>query len=430
MIRLSRLSFASPNTIAMATPKRAVITGLGIISPLGIGLAAFWESCTAGRSGVRRIAAFDPSDLTSQIAGQVDGFEPLAYMGAKLASRTERYVQFALAAGKEAATASGIHGAVRPDRLGIILGTGSGGLSVSDKYVLLAAERGWAKTDPLVLLKLLPDMAASNLAIEIGAKGPVMTLVAACVSSTQAIGEALRIIRSNAADVVLAGGTEASVTPFGMGTFCLLRALSTNNCEPERASRPFDAARDGFVLAEGAAILVVEELEHARRRDARIIAELVGYAQTSDAYHLVTPSREGEGASHCIELALRDAHLKPDNIDYINAHGTSTLLNDVAETKAIRSVFGKRAYSIPTSSIKSMMGHALGAAGAIETIAAVMTLQTEILPPTINLDSPDPQCDLDYVPNEARRQPTRVIVKNSFGFGGQNACLVLRRFET
>jgi 3-oxoacyl-[acyl-carrier-protein] synthase II len=286
---------------------------------------------------------------------------------------------------------------------------------------------GWTAADPLALLKLLPDMAASNLAVRFGAKGPVITVVAACVSSTQAIGQALNLIRSGAADVVLAGGTEAPVTRIGVAGFCLLRALSVRNEEPERASRPFDAGRDGFVLSEGSAILVIEELQHARRRTAPVLAELRGYAQTSDAQHLVQPDRKGQGAARCIELALMDAGISAEEVDYINAHGTSTVLNDIAETSAVKLALGRNAYDIPISSIKSMIGHTLGAAGAIETVAAIKTLETGILPPTVNLDEPDPQCDLDYVPNDLRECDVEIVLKNSFGFGGQNACLVLSK---
>jgi 3-oxoacyl-[acyl-carrier-protein] synthase II len=336
-------------------------------------------------------------------------------MSEKLAGRTARFTQFAIAAAQEAVDASDILSNVSLERLAVTLGNGSGGLGSTDK------------SDPFALLKILPDMAASNLSIKFGAKGPVLTTVAACVSSTQAIGEALRLIRLGEADAVLAGGTEARVTAAGMIGFCLLKALSTRNDDPAQASRPFDVDRDGFVLAEGAAMFVVEELGHARERRAPILAELLGYAQTSDAYHLVMPDRGGEGAARCIRACLADAGVAVADIDHINAHGTSTPLNDISETRAVKEVFAERAYEVPMSSIKSMMGHALGGAGAIETVAAVRTLQTGIVPPTINLTHPDPQCDLDYVPNEARMHPTRTLLKNSFGFGGQNACLILRR---
>lgn len=401
---------------------------MGVISPLGCDVDAFWASCVAGRSAVRQIAAFDASNLPSRIAGEVRGFQPQRHMSEKLIGRTDRFTQFAIASANEALHHSGAIGAVQPERLGIVLGNGGGGLGVIGNYPQIFIDKVWDTSDRLALLKLLPDAAASNLAILTGAKGPVMTLVAACVSSTQAIGEAVRLIRHDEADVVLAGGTEAGVTFSGMIGFCLLRALSTRNGQPERASRPFDSGRDGFVLAEGAAMLAIEELEHALSRGAPILAEISGYAQTCDAHHLVIPERNGTEAARCIEHALGDASIDAADVDYISAHGTSTPHNDVAETRAIKSAFGERAARVPISSLKSMMGHALGATGAIETIAAVMALKSDVVPPTINFEKPDPQCDLDYVPNKARSLPVRVVLKNSFGFGGQNACLVLTRF--
>lgn len=407
--------------------RHVVITGMGVVSPLGIGVDEFWTSCAAGASGVRRIAAFDPAELPSQIAGEVSRFDPLRYMSEKLAGRTERFIQLVMAAAEQALDQSQVISSVNQERLGIALGSGSGGLGALGRYRYLWDETDRGAPDRLALLKLLPDMASSNLAIRIGARGPVMTMVAACVSSTQAIAEAVRLVRADQADVVMACGTEAPVTRSGMMGFCLLRALSTRNGEPERASRPFDVGRDGFVLAEGAAVLVLEELEHARRRGASVLAEILGYGQTSDASHLVMPDAQGTQAARCISVALQDAKVTPADIDYISAHGTSTPLNDMAETRAIKAALGNRAYQVPISSIKSMMGHALGAAGIIETVAAVMTLISDTLPPTINLEVADPECDLDYVPNWARRQATETVLKNSFGFGGQNVTLVLAK---
>lgn len=404
---------------------RVVITGMGVVTPLGIGVASYWDSCVRGRSGVRRISAFDPTGLTSQIAGEVRDFDPLDHMSEKLTRRTERFTHFAIAAVQQAADQAGGLVGVAPERLGITLGNGGGGLGVLDKFPLISAVTGWERTDRFALLKALPDMATANLAMRFGAKGPALTLVASCVSSTQAIGEGLRLIRDGSADAVIACGTEAGVTRIGMTGFCLLHALSTRNDAPERASRPFDAGRDGFVLSEGAGAIIMERLDHAQGRGVEPIADVLGYGRTSDAYHLVSPSPEGEGAARCVRAALADAEIEPADIDYVNAHGTSTKLNDVAETKAMKAVFGARASDVPMSSIKSMMGHSLGAAGAIETIAAVMTLRTGTLPPTINLENPAPGCDLDYVADGPRSKPVEIVLKNSFGFGGQNASLVL-----
>jgi 3-oxoacyl-[acyl-carrier-protein] synthase II len=365
-----------------------------------------------------------------KIAGEVRGFDPEQYMDRKEARRMARFSQFAVAAASQAIESAGLRdGAVDPDRMGVVLGNGYGGLPNTDETMRTLIAKGGMRVDPFYMLKTLPNMAAAHLAIRFQAKACNATVVTACAAATQAMGEAVEKIRLGQADVMLSGGTEAGICELGMASFSVMKVLSTHNDEPAKASRPFDARRDGFISSEGAGVFVLENLEHAQARSARILAEIIGVAATADAYHMVAPCADGDGAARCMRLALEDAGIAREEIDYINAHGTSTPLNDAAETKAIKTALGEHAYQIPISSTKSMIGHALGASGAIESVACVKTLQTGVIHPTINYEYPDPDCDLDYVPNQTRRSEVRVVLKNSFGFGGQNACLVFRRFE-
>jgi 3-oxoacyl-[acyl-carrier-protein] synthase II len=410
--------------------RRVVITGMGAVSPLGLNVDQLWDGLISGRSGVDFVQSIDTSAYPVKIAGEVRGFEPEQYMDRKDARRMARFSQFAVAATAEAVEMAGLKpGSINPERLGVVLGNGYGGLPNSDEAVRTIVEKGGMRIDPFYMLKTLPNMAASHLTLRFQAKAYTGTIVTACAAATQAIGEATNVIRRGDADAMLTGGTEAGICELGMASFSVMKVLSTESEQPARASRPFDAKRDGFVSSEGAGAFVIEELEHARARGATILGEIVGFAATADAYHIVAPCVDGDGAARCMRLALGDAGVAPEEIDYINAHGTSTQLNDAAETAGIKAALGEHAYQVPLSSSKSMLGHALGASGALESIACVRTLQTGVIHPTINYEFPDPACDLDYVPNVPRNADVRVILKNSFGFGGQNACLVFRRYE-
>ena len=410
--------------------RRVVITGMGAITPLGLSPEEFWQGCVEGRSGVTPITAFDASAYPVRINAAVKGFDPLDYIDRKEARRMARFTQFAVAAARQAIDAAGLQlDKEDTSRIGVVLGNGNGGVPNTEEAGRTLVEKGGMRMDPFFVPKMLPNMAASQVAIQFGLGGYNNTAITACAASTQAIGDALEVIRRGKAEVMVTGGTEAGICEMGLSSFCVMRALSTHNEEPEKASRPFDAERDGFVCAEGAAILVLESLEHAQARGATILAELAGCASSGDAYHIVAPCENGEGALRAMRWALEDAGITTDDVDYINAHGTSTVLNDLAETRAIKGLFGERAYKIPISSTKSMIGHALGGAGALESVACVKTLQTGVIHPTINQDHPDPECDLDYVPGKCRKADVRIVLKNSFGFGGQNACLVFKRFE-
>jgi 3-oxoacyl-[acyl-carrier-protein] synthase II len=410
--------------------RRVVITGMGVVSPLGLTVDELWNGLLEGRSGISLMENLDTTAYPVKLGGEVRGFDPEQYMERKEARRMARFSQFAVAASEEAARGAGLRaGGVDPERLGVLLGNGYGGLPNTDEAVRTIVEKGGMRVDPFYMPKALPNMAASQLALRHQAKGYSGTIVTACAAATQAIGEARNVIRRGEADVMLTGGTEAGMCELGMASFCVMKVLSTRNDDPTKASRPFDAKRDGFVSAEGAGVFVIEALEHAQARGAPILAEIIGFAATADAYHIVVPCADGEGASRCMTRALQDAGVAPEEVDYINAHGTSTLLNDAAETAAIKKTLGEHAYQVPVSSTKSMLGHALGASGGLESVACVKTLQTGIIHPTINYEYPDPACDLDYVPEGPRRADVRVVLKNSFGFGGQNACLVFRRFE-
>ncbi len=410
---------------------RVAITGMGAISPLGNSVSEFWQACVEGKSGIDYVTQFDATGYPSRIAGEVKDFDPQDYMDRRQARRMSRFSQFAVAAGHQALQAAELDLRREEDlgRIGVILGNGIGGLPNIEEAVTSIREKGGMRIDPFFMPKMLPNMAAAQLSMVIGAKGYSNTVITACAAGTQAMGDSMDLIRSGRADVVLTGGTEAALCELGLSGFAVMRALSTRNDEPQKASRPFDRDRDGFVAAEGAAIFVFEDLERARRRNAPIIAEIAGYGACSDAHHVVAPCADGEGAIRAMTWALEDAGVTPEEVDYISAHGTSTKLNDSSETLAIKKTFGEQAYRIPISATKSMIGHPFGAAGALESVACLESMRHGIIHPTINYENPDPECDLDYVPNEARRADIRVALKNSFGFGGQNACLLFKQIE-
>ena len=410
--------------------RRVAITGMGALTPIGNSVSEFWQGCIEGKSGIDYVTQFDATGYPSRIAGEVKGFDALDWMDRRDARRMSRFSQFAVAASRQALESAELN-LDREDRgrVGVILGNGIGGLPNIQEAVHTIRDKGGMRIDPLFMPKMLPNMAAAQLSMILGAKGYSNTVTTACAAGTQAMGDSLDLIRAGRADVVLTGGTEAALCELGLCGFAVMRALSTQNDEPQKASRPFDAGRDGFVAAEGAAIFVYEELEHARRRGAPIIAEIAGYGACNDAYHVVAPCVDGEGAIRAMTWAMEDAGVTPEEVDYISAHGTSTKLNDAAETFSIKKAFGEQAYRVPISATKSMIGHAFGAAGALESVACLEAMRHGVIPPTINYDNPDPECDLDYVPNEARRADVRVALKNSFGFGGQNACLVFKRLD-
>ena len=409
--------------------RRVVVTGLGLVTPLGIGVEKTWTAIIAGRSGVGRITRFDPSEFPSQIAAEVKNFDPADFIEKKEIKKMDKFIQFGVAAAKMAVEDSGLRitDAIA-ERVGVYVGSGMGGLPAIEATHSKLLEGGVKKVSPFFIPMTIINLVSGHIAMMHGAKGPNSAVVTACASGTHAIGDAFKIIQRGDADVMIAGGTEAVISPLGIGGFCAMRALSVRNDEPEKASRPFDALRDGFVMGEGAGVVVLEELNWAERRGARIYAEVKGYGMTGDAYHMTTPSPEGEGAARCIKIALNDAGLSIEEVDYINAHGTSTKFNDENETAAIKSVFGKRAYEMPVSSTKSMTGHLLGAAGGIEAIFSVLAMENGVIPPTMNYEFPDVECDLDYVPNKSRAANVDIAMSNSFGFGGTNACLVFKKY--
>ena len=415
----------------MTSPRRrrVVVTGMGALTPLGESVAEFWDGLLAGRSGVGPMTLADPTDYPCQISGEVSGFDPERYLERREARRMSRFSQLAVAAAQEAAAQARLDGGTDRERLGVLLGNGNGGYPDIDAAMRVLVERGGMRISPFYFPMTLPNMAAANVSRAFGALGPSSTVTTACAASTQSIGDAVEIIRRGVTDVMISGGAEAGISQLGLAGFCVMRALSTRNDEPQRASRPFDAHRDGFVPAEGAGILIVEALDHALARGAEPLAEILGYGASSDAHHQFQPDEDGEGAARAVRWALQDAGVGPGDVDYVNAHGTSTPLNDASETKAIKRAFGARAASVPISSTKSMIGHALGGAGGMEAVACVQSIRTGAIHPTINYETPDPECDLDYVPNQARRAEVRIVLSNSFGFGGQNACLVFGAYE-
>jgi 3-oxoacyl-[acyl-carrier-protein] synthase II len=410
--------------------RRVVITGMGAVTPLGLDVSSTWSNLIAGKSGVSLITSWDASAYDCRFAAQVKDFEPRKYFfNEKDARRADRYSQLAMASAKEAVKHAGLDPQqLQLDRVGVLVGSGIGGLkSLADQDEILLA-KGPGRVSPFMIPMMISNMAAGLISMEFGFAGPNFAVVTACATSNNCIGEAWRLIRDDESDVILAGGSEAACVPLGMSGFAALRALSTRNDEPERASRPFDKDRDGFVLGEGAGVVIVEELEHAKKRGATILAELTGYGLTADAYHMTSPAPGGAGAVKAMQHSLKRAGISVEQVDYINAHGTSTPVGDAAETEAIKAVFGEHARKLAVSSTKSMTGHLLGAAGAAELIFCVKAIQENILPPTINLDNPDPACDLDYVPNKAREAHIDIALSNSFGFGGHNATLLVRRF--
>jgi len=410
--------------------RRVVVTGIGILCPVGLDVSSTWEVLIAGKSGIDYITLFDPEPLATKFAGEIKGFDPADYVSRKDARHMDRFVQLAVAASLQAVKQAAIQ--ISPsnqDNIGVIIGSGFGGLLTLSQQVGILRERGPGRVSPFLVSMMATDMASAQVSILLGAKGANFSTTSACSSGSDAIGTAYETIRRGDAQAMLAGGSEAAVTPIGIAAFNALRALSTRNSQPRLASRPFDAERDGFVLGEGAAALMLEDLTFAQRRGANILAEIIGYGVSSDAYHITQPAEGGEGAAKAMQMALNKAGLATTGIDYINAHGSSTPLNDKMETKAIKAVFGETAYHIPISSTKSMTGHLLGGAGAVEAAICVMVIQHGIIPPTINLTHPDPECDLDYVPNVARQAKVTTALSNSFGFGGHNSVLVFRQYS-
>ena len=414
----------------MREKRRVVVTGMGCVTPLANNLEESWEAALAGRSGIGPITKFDASTFTSRIAGEVKNFDPTEYIDKKEIKRTDPFVQYAIAAAEMAVRDANLdleH--VDRDQVGVLIGSGIGGLETIERNHKQLVERGWKRISPFFIPMAVINMASSAVSIRFGFRGPCSSVVTACATGANALGDAFKIVQRGDAPIMLAGGSEAVITPMAVGGFCVMRALSTHNDDPPRASRPFDKNRDGFVIGEGCGILILEELEHARARGARIYAEVVGYGMSSDAYHITMPDPQGEGAILCMEAAIRDAGIQPQDVEYINAHGTSTPLNDKTETLAIKKVFGEAAYKIPVSSTKSVTGHLLGAAGAVEAIFSIMALYTGKVPPTANYQEPDPECDLDYVTEGARETHPKVALSNSFGFGGVNATLIFKKVE-
>ncbi len=413
------------------TERRVVVTGMGIVSPLGQEIQSFWDHLIAGDCGVDKITSFDASQFDTQIAAQVKDFNPApAFPSPKEIRRTDRYSQFGVYAGWQALRDSGLDlNRENLDEIGVFIGSGIGGLETVTEQHKILLERGPGRLSPFMIPMLISNMASGVFSMYHNLRGPNFATCSACATANHALGEAWRTIKMGDAQVIFAGGAEATVVTIGIGGFCAMKAMSTRNDDPKHASRPFDKERDGFVMGEGSGVLVLEELEHAKARGARIYCEFAGYGNTADAHHLTAPSPGGEGASRCMRMALRNAGLNPEQISYINAHGTSTPQGDIAETQAIKTVFGDRARKLAVSSTKGATGHMLGAAGAVEMIVCAKALQTDIVPPTINYQVPDPECDLDYVPNTARKMPVEAIVNNSFGFGGHNATLVAKKFR-
>jgi 3-oxoacyl-[acyl-carrier-protein] synthase II len=410
--------------------RRVVVTGMGLVIPTGIGVETVWKNVCEGKSGIGLLTRFDTNGFETKIAGEVKDFNPELYIDKKEIKRMDLFVQYAIAATKEALEDAQLN--IAPEnceQIGVIVGTGLGGLPTLEKYHKVLLERGPSRISPFFIPMLIANMASGQIAIQFGPKGPNTCVVTACATGAHCIGDAFRAIVYGDAEAMIAGGTEANITPLTIGGFNAMKALSTKNDEPEKACRPFEKNRDGFVVAEGAGIVILEELQFALKRNAKIYGELIGYGYTGDAYHITAPSPDGDGAVRCMRMAIKDAGLKSEEMDYINAHGTSTPLNDLTETIAIKTVFGDYAKKIPISATKSMTGHLLGAAGSTEAIFTLLAIRDGIMPPTINYEEPDPQCDLDYVPNMARRKLLKIAMSNAFGFGGTNATLVFKKFE-
>lgn len=411
--------------------KRVVITGLGIISPVGNNVSEFWKSIREGKSGIGPTTSFDPKNFDSKIAGEVKGFDPSLYgISAKDTKRMDRFVQFAVASARQAIVDSGLDLELEDrSRIGVLVGSGIGGLDIIEKEHNVYLQKGPSRLSPFLIPMLIVNEAAGQVSIVFGLKGPSSCVATACASGSHAIGDAFRILEHGDADVMISGGTESCIVPTGVGGFCALKALSTRNLEPQKASRPFDRERDGFVIAEGCGIVVLETLEHARKRKANIYAEMIGYGMSCDAYHMTAPDPDGQGAARAMLAALKDAGMKPEEVDYINAHGTSTKLNDKIETLSIKIALGSWAKKTMVSSTKSMTGHLLGAAGGVEFVVCCLAIKDNVVPPTTNYEYPDPDCDLDYVPNTARKAKVGACMSNSLGFGGHNATLIVKKFE-
>ncbi len=410
--------------------RRVVITGLGMVTPLGTGTEKSWDGLMEGRSAVKRTSLFDPSDLPCQIAAEVPDLDLDLFIEKKEQKKMDRFIHLGIAAASIAMEDSGLKITdSNSGRVGVIIGAGIGGLPIIERYAKILAEKGPRRVTPFFIPMTIINLVSGQISIRIGAKGPNLSITTACASGTHAIGEAFKLVQSGVSDAIVSGGAEATLTPLGVAGFTAMKALSKRNDDPEKASRPFDIDRDGFVMGEGAGILILEELEHAMNRGAKIYAEIAGYGMSSDAYHISTPSPNGEGAARCMQNALKDGGIAPEEVDYINAHGTSTKHGDEVETAAIRDVFGKHAYKLCVSSTKSMIGHLLGASGGVEGVISTLCIQRNKVPPTINLDNPDPACDLDYVPHRARQLDVNVVMSNSFGFGGTNACIVLKKYR-
>lgn len=412
------------------TKNRVVVTGLGCVTPIGIGKDTFWQALIEGKSGIDRITRFDPADYATQIAGEVKDFDVSQFIDKKEAKRMDRFTQFAVASAKMAIEDANLNlEEADRQRIGTVIGTGIGGMGTLAEQAEVLSAKGPGRMSPFLVPMMIANMAAGQVAITFGLQGPATCVVTACATGTNAIGDAFRLIRHGYADVVVAGGTEAAIIPWAVGGFCAMKAMSTRNDDPQKASRPFERDRDGFVMGEGAGVVVLESLEHAQKRGARILAEVAGYAANDDAYHITAPAPEGTPQAKCMAMAMEDAGLKAEDVDYINAHGTSTPLNDKGETIAVKRVFGEHAKKLAISSTKSMTGHLLGAAGGIEFIASVLSINNSMVHPTINMENQDPELDLDYVPNVARKMNVDVALSNNFGFGGHNASIIVKKYQ-
>jgi 3-oxoacyl-[acyl-carrier-protein] synthase II len=414
----------------MSENRRVVVTGIGMLTPMAIGTRESWEAMLAGKSGIGKITQFDASTFPTQIAGEIEDFDAEQWIEPKEIKKMDRFIHLGLAASQMAVDDSGlVIDQSNAERVGVIVGAGMGGLPAIEKYHKVFLEKGVRRITPFFIPMLIINLASGHISIRFGAKGPNSSAVTACATGSHSIGDAFRIIQRGDADAMIAGGTESVITTLGVGGFNAMKALSTRNDEPQRASRPFDIDRDGFIMGEGSGVLILEEIEQAKARGARIYAEIIGYGMSGDAYHITTPAPEGEGAARCMKAALKDAGVAPEEVGYINAHGTSTKYGDELETTAIKTVFGDHAYKLCVSSTKSMTGHLLGAAGGVEAAVSVLSIYEGQVPPTINLDNPDPECDLDYVPHTSRKVDITCSLSNSFGFGGTNACLLFRKYE-
>ena len=427
---LPRPFFLCKQIVRISVGRRVVVTGVGLVTPLGTGVEKTWSALCAGKSGIGPITRFDASEVGVNIAAEVKDFQVEDHIDKKVAKHLDLFVQYAVAAAGEALRNAGLQiTEENAPRIGSIMGCGLGGLPTIEKYHQVAMEKGTKRITPFFIPMVIPNMGAGQISIIYGTRGPNLCLTTACAAGTHAVGEAFRSIVNDECDVAITGGSESVICPLAVGGFHAMKALSTRNDQPEKASRPFERDRDGFIISEGAGVLILEELEHAKARGATIYAEVAGYGLSGDGYHMAAPPEDGNGAVRCMQMALKDAGMKPEDVDYINAHGTSTPLNDVVETRAIKTTFGDQAYKLAISSTKSMTGHMLGGAGGIEAVFTALSIKHQIAPPTMNLENPDPECDLDYVPNQARKMKIRAAMSNSFGFGGTNAVLIMKQYE-